>query len=70
MERKSFASIEPKVHPSINDYDFDFKNASLDSKENEQIVEEMMSFSPKKFQRKTMELENGNGYKSRNKITL
>ena len=49
MERKSFASIEPKVHPSINDYDFDFKNASLDSKENEQIVEEMMSFFSEKI---------------------
>ena len=42
MQRKSFASIEIKIHPNINDYVFDFKSTSLDSKENEQIVEEMM----------------------------
>tara|TARA_Y100000389_G_C17456404_1_gene518470 strand:- start:1300 stop:2343 length:1044 start_codon:yes stop_codon:yes gene_type:complete len=42
MQRKSFASIETKIHPNINDFVFDFKDTSLDSKENEQIVEEMM----------------------------
>ena len=42
MQRKSFASIEAKIHPNINDCVFDFKGRSLDSKENEQIVEEMM----------------------------
>ncbi len=48
MERKSFASIEIKAHPSINDCVFDFKNTSLDSKVNEHIVEEIMGvFSEK-----------------------
>ena len=42
MQKKSFASIEVKIHPNINDCVFDFKSTSLDSKENEQIVEEMM----------------------------
>ena len=42
MQRKSFASIETKIHPDIKDFVFDFKDTSLDSKENEQIVEEMM----------------------------
>ena len=70
MERKSFASIETKVHPNTKDFVFDFKETSLDSKENEQIVVEIMGIFSEKIPRKLMELENGNGYKTVNKITL
>ena len=40
MERKSFASIEIKAHPSINDCVFDFKNTTLDSKVNEHTYQD------------------------------
>ena len=42
MDRKSFSSIEIKVHPNVKDFVFDFEDRSLDSRENEQLVEEMM----------------------------
>ena len=48
MNRKSFAAIETKIHPSVNDFDFDFEDRSLDSKEDEQIVEEIMGVFSKK----------------------
>jgi len=32
MDRNSFASIEAKIHPSVNDFVFDFEDRSLDSK--------------------------------------
>ena len=49
MERKSFASIEQKVHSNINNCIFDFANVTIDSNENEQIVEEMFTFFSKKI---------------------
>lgn len=42
MDRKSFSSLEIKVHAKIKDSIFAFKDTSLDSKENEQIAEEMV----------------------------
>ena len=39
MYRKSFASIETKIHPSVNDFDFDFGDRSLDGKEDEQAAQ-------------------------------
>jgi hypothetical protein len=42
MYRKSFPSIEIKVHPSVNNFAFDFEDRSLDSKEDERLVEEIM----------------------------
>ena len=53
MERKSFASIETKVHPNTKDFVFDFKETSLDSKENEQIVVEIMGIFSEKIPKKT-----------------
>jgi len=49
MKRKSFASIEQKLHPSINKFNFDFSNTTLDSKKNEPIVDSLLSFFSKKI---------------------
>lgn len=51
MDRKSFASIEEKIHPNVQNNIFDFKDIKLNSLENDQLVEEILGFFDDKIRK-------------------